>query len=103
MRESCYKTGLFEIEAALSLFTTSFYVNKDQARKLKFPKIDYADGLELRIFKPFVKRRLNISLLPHKIFNNRVPAYLCDAFDFFESGDTRNRGMNLRLPRFRRI
>jgi hypothetical protein len=29
--------------------------------------------LELRIFKTFVKRRLNLSLLLHKIFNNRVP------------------------------
>jgi hypothetical protein len=34
--------------------------------------------LELRIFKPFVKRRLNLSLLLYKIFNIRVPVYLCD-------------------------
>jgi hypothetical protein len=34
--------------------------------------------LELHIFKPFVKIRLNLSLLLYKIFNNKVPAYLCN-------------------------
>jgi hypothetical protein len=56
--------------------------------------------LELRIFKPFVKIRLNLSLFLYKIFNIRVPMYLCDVFHFFGSRhDTRSRGVNLRLPR----